>query len=168
MVLEKLNFPEFEFKNKLVNGSMQIFDCVRKSYFVLTPEEWVRQHVIHYLNNYKNYPLALMQVEKLIKYNNLNTRADLIIRDRNFNATILVECKAPSVKINKNAFDFIIVQIRKNFESVKVETNEMVGPIAAQSIGEPATQMTLNTWHVPSFSSVVLSLISLITSSILF
>ena len=107
MVLEKLNFPEFESKNKLVNGSMQIFDCVRKSYFVLTPEEWVRQHVIHYLNNYKNYPFALMQVEKLIKYNNLNTRADLIIRDRNFNATILVECKAPSVKINKNAFDQI-------------------------------------------------------------
>ena len=107
MVLEKLNFPEFEFKNKLVNGSMQIFDCVRKSYFVLTPEEWVRQHVIHYLNNYKNYPFALMQVEKLIKYNNLNTRADLIISDRNLSPTILVECKAPEVKINKNAFDQI-------------------------------------------------------------
>ena len=107
MVLEKLNFPEFEFKNKLVNGSMQIFDCVRKSYFVLTPEEWVRQHVIHYLNNYKNYPFALMQVEKLIKYNNLNTRADLIISDRNLSPTILVECKAPGVKINKNAFDQI-------------------------------------------------------------
>ena len=107
MVLEKLNFPEFEFKNKLVNGSMQIFDCVRKSYFVLTPEEWVRQHVIHYLNNYKNYPFALMQVEKLIKYNNLNTRADLIISDRNLSPIILVECKAPAVKINKNAFDQI-------------------------------------------------------------
>ena len=50
-------------------------------------------------------------------------------------------------KLNKNGFDFIIIQIRKHFELVKVETNEMVGPIAAQSIGEPATQMTLNTFH---------------------
>ena len=50
-------------------------------------------------------------------------------------------------KLNKNAFDFIIAQIHKKFEIVKIETNEMVGPIAAQSIGEPATQMTLNTFH---------------------
>ena len=107
MLLEKLNFPEFKFKNKLVNGSIQIFDCVRKSYFVLTPEEWVRQNVINYLNNYKHYPIALMQVEKLIKYNKLNTRADLIVSNRNLEAIILVECKAPGVKINKNAFDQI-------------------------------------------------------------
>ena len=66
---EKLNLPKFNFKNRLVDNTIQIFDEVRKGYFKLTPEEWVRQHVINYLAVYKNYPIGLMQVEKLIKYN---------------------------------------------------------------------------------------------------
>ena len=105
--MPELNFPKFYIKNRLVNNSIQIFDEVRKGYFKLTPEEWVRQHVINYLVHYKNYPIGLMQVEKLVRYNNLNTRADLIISDRNLSPIILVECKAPAVKINKNAFDQI-------------------------------------------------------------
>ena len=104
---EKLNLPKFNFKNRLVDNTIQIFDEVRKGYFKLTPEEWVRQHVINYLAVYKNYPIGLMQVEKLIKYNNLNTRADLIVNDRDFNPVVLVECKAPNVKIGKDAFDQI-------------------------------------------------------------
>lgn len=104
---EKLNLPKFNFKNRLVDNTIQIFDEVRKGYFKLTPEEWVRQHVINYLAVYKNYPVGLMQVEKLIKYNNLNTRADLIVNDRDFNPIVLVECKAPNIKIGKDAFDQI-------------------------------------------------------------
>jgi|TARA_B110000238_G_scaffold138194_1_gene148914 predicted type IV restriction endonuclease len=104
---EKLNLPKFNFKNRLVDNTIQIFDEVRKGYFKLTPEEWVRQHVINYLVFHKNYPIGLMQVEKLIKYNKLNTRADLIVNDRDLNPVILVECKAPSVKIGKDAFDQI-------------------------------------------------------------
>ena len=104
---EKLNLPKFNFKNRLVDNTIQIFDEVRKGYFKLTPEEWVRQHVINYLAVYKNYPIGLMQVEKLIKYNNLNTRADLIINDRDFKPVVLVECKAPNVRIGKDAFDQI-------------------------------------------------------------
>ena len=104
---DKLNLPKFNFKNRLVDNTIQIFDEVRKGYFKLTPEEWVRQHVINYLAYHKNYPIGLMQVEKLIKYNNLNTRADLIVNDRDFNPVVLVECKAPNVKISKDAFDQI-------------------------------------------------------------
>jgi len=104
---EKLNLPKFNFKNRLVDNTIQIFDEVRKGYFKLTPEEWVRQHVINYLVFHKNYPIGLMQVEKLIKYNKLNTRADLIVNDRDLNTVILVECKAPSVKIGEDAFDQI-------------------------------------------------------------
>jgi predicted type IV restriction endonuclease len=104
---DKLNLPKFNFKNRLVDNTIQIFDEVRKGYFKLTPEEWVRQHVINYLAYHKNYPIGLMQVEKLIKYNNLNTRADLIVNDRDFNPVVLVECKAPNVKIGKDAFDQI-------------------------------------------------------------
>ena len=104
---DKLNLPKFNFKNRLVDNTIQIFDEVRKGYFKLTPEEWVRQHVINYLAYHKNYSIGLMQVEKLIKYNNLNTRADLIVNDRDFNPVVLVECKAPNVKISKDAFDQI-------------------------------------------------------------
>ena len=60
MLMPELNFPKIKLKSKLVNGVTQVFDIVRKDYFILTPEEWVRQHVIHYLVNYKKYPVGLM------------------------------------------------------------------------------------------------------------
>ena len=107
MFMRELNFPKIKFKSKVVNESTQIFDIVRKNYFILTPEEWVRQHVLHYLITYKRYPIGLMQVEKLVKYNNLNTRADIVVNDRYLEPIILVECKAPTVSIRKNAFDQI-------------------------------------------------------------
>ena len=99
--------PKIDVKSKLVNESIQIFDIVRKNFFVLTPEEWVRQHVIHYLIFNKKYPKGLMQIEKLIKYNNLKTRADIVALNKNADPILLVECKAPSIKIDKNAFDQI-------------------------------------------------------------
>ena len=105
--MQELNLQKINIKSKLDNNSIQVFDIIRKKYFILTPEEWVRQHVIHYLIFHKKYPKGLMQVEKLIKYNNLNTRADIVVFDRNSIPVILVECKAPSVAINKNAFDQI-------------------------------------------------------------
>jgi len=107
MLLPELNFPKIKLKSKLVNGVTQVFDIVRKDYFVLTPEEWVRQHIIHFLINSKNYPVGLMQVEKLAQYNNLKTRADIIVNDRDFKPIILVECKASTVSIGKDAFDQI-------------------------------------------------------------
>ena len=107
MLMQELNLPKIDIKSKLVNESIQIFDIVRKNFFVLTPEEWVRQHVIHYLILNKKYPKGLMQIEKLIKYNNLKTRADIVALNKNADPILLVECKAPSIKIDKNAFDQI-------------------------------------------------------------
>ena len=88
MLMQELNLPKINIKSKLVNNSTQVFDIIRKKYFILTPEEWVRQHVIHYLIFHKKYPKGLMQVEKLIKYNNLNTRADIVVFDTNSNLHI--------------------------------------------------------------------------------
>lgn len=105
--MQELNLPKIDIKSKLVNESIQIFDIVRKNFFALTPEEWVRQHVIHYLIFNKKYPKGLMQIEKLIKYNNLKTRADIVALNKNADPILLVECKAPSIKIDKNAFDQI-------------------------------------------------------------
>ena len=98
MDFPKLNLPNVVLKTKLVEGTTQVFDVVRKKYFKLTLEEWVRQHFIHYLNQDKNYPLGLMGVEKMIKYNNLKTRADIVIYNINREPSMLVECKAPDIK----------------------------------------------------------------------
>ena len=104
MSFPKLNFPNIDLKTKLVEGNTQVFDIVRKKYFKLTPEEWVRQHVIVYLNSCKNYPFGLMGVEKMIKYNGLRTRADIIIYNKEGLPDFLVECKSSNVKITQDTF----------------------------------------------------------------
>ena len=94
-----------------------IFDEVRKKYLLLTPEEWVRQNFIHYLNKEKNYPLGLMGVEKMVKYNNLKTRADIVLYNIEGNPNIIVECKSPNVKITQDTFN----QIAKYNSQLKVK-----------------------------------------------
>ncbi len=109
--------PNVALKTKSVEGTIQVFDVIRKKYFVLTPEEWVRQHFIHYLNNEKNYPMGLMGVEKMVKYNALKTRADIVLYTREGKAKMIVECKAPNIKITQDTFN----QISKYNFKLKVE-----------------------------------------------
>ena len=96
MNMPLLNLPNVLLKTKLVNGTTQVFDVVRRKYFKLTPEEWVRQHFIHYLNVYKNYPFGLMAVERMIKYNNLKIRADIVVYNSKGIPELIVETKKPS------------------------------------------------------------------------
>ena len=107
MELPKLNLPNSELKIKLVEETTQVFDEVRKKYFKLTTEEWVRQNFIHYLKKDKNYPFGLMGVEKMVKYNSLKTRADILIYNREGMPSVIVECKAPNVEITQDAFNQI-------------------------------------------------------------
>lgn len=107
MSLPKLNLPYVDLKTKLEKGTMQVFDVVRKKYVKLTPEEWVRQHFIHYLKNERSYPFGLMGIEKMVKYNNLRTRADIVFYNRQAHPEMIVECKAPSLKITQDVFDQI-------------------------------------------------------------
>ena len=104
MNMPQLNLPYADLKIKLVDGVLQVFDKVRKKYFVLTLEEWVRQHFLHFLHKHRKYPLGLMGVEKMVKYNNLRTRADIVIYDREGIPIMLVECKSPKTKINQDVF----------------------------------------------------------------
>jgi len=113
MNLPQLNLPIAVLKTKLVEGTTQVFDQVRKKYLVLTAEEWVRQHFIHYLNHEKNYPLGLMEVEKMVKYNGLQTRADIVLYTADGEPNMIVECKAPNVKVTQDAFNQIA---RYNFK----------------------------------------------------
>ncbi|MDA0890661.1 MAG: type I restriction enzyme HsdR N-terminal domain-containing protein, partial [Bacteroidetes bacterium] len=113
MDLPKLNLPNVVLKTKLVEATTQVFDVVRKKYFKLTAEEWVRQHFIHYLSKQKNYPFGLMGVEQMIKYNNLKTRADIVLYNVEGVPSMIVECKAPNMKITQDTFDQIA---RYNFK----------------------------------------------------
>ena len=118
MKMPQLMLPKAALKIKLVEGTTQVFDIVRKKYFVLTPEEWVRQHFIHFLNIEKRYPLGLMRVEKIIKYNNLRTRADIVLYNTDGKPNMIVECKAPNVKITQDSFNQIAkynFQLRSEF-----------------------------------------------------
>ncbi len=123
MNLPQLNLPIVALKTKLVEGTTQVFDQVRKKYLVLTPEEWVRQHFIHYLNQEKNYPLGLMGVEKMVKYNGMQTRADIVLYTTEGKPNMIVECKAPNVKITQDAFNQIAKYNFKLQVSLLVVTN---------------------------------------------
>ena len=74
---------------------------------VLQPEEWVRQHCLHYLMNDKGYPESLNNVEKELELNGLKKRYDIVIFNPNGSIFLIVECKAPSITINQNTFDQI-------------------------------------------------------------
>ena len=101
----KLNFPDYEFRIVEKESKFSIFDPVRKKYVALTPEEWVRQHVILYLVLEKQVPMALIGSEVEIRLYNTRKRFDLAVYDRNGQALLVVECKAPSVPINQSVLD---------------------------------------------------------------
>lgn len=107
MYMEALNFPGFEFKFSHSDRNEEtIFDDIRKKYVVLTPEEWVRQHVIRQFRA-MDYPASLIAIEKAIKVFSRNKRFDILINDNRGMPLILVECKAASVAINQLVFDQI-------------------------------------------------------------
>lgn len=105
--MQNLNFPSYQFRFKNSENKTLIFDIVRKKFVVLTPEEWVRQHVLHFLNSEKNYPLSLINVEKQLKLNNTIKRYDIVVFNPNGTIRIIVECKAPKINTNQETFDQI-------------------------------------------------------------
>lgn len=105
--MQKLNFPDYTFRFKNSENKVAIFDEIRKKFILLTPEEWVRQHVIQFLIKGKMYPKACINVEKNIKINSLNKRYDIIVYQNDGSVFLLVECKAPEIMITQNAFDQI-------------------------------------------------------------
>jgi len=102
-----LQFPVSNFKLKEQEGKLYILDVARKKYVVLTPEEWVRQHCVHYLRDVKKYPVSLLAVERGFRVNNLNLRYDIVAYNKQAKPVLLVECKASDVKIDQTTFDQI-------------------------------------------------------------
>ena len=105
--MKKLNFPVYSFRFKNSENKVSIFDEIRKKFILLTPEEWVRQHVVQFLLQDKNYPKSYINVEKLIKINDLSKRYDGVVFQPNGDIFLLIECKAPEVPISQQTFDQI-------------------------------------------------------------
>lgn len=128
--MDKLNLPEFAYKVKYTGEKAYIFDLIRRKFVVLTPEEWVRQHFIHYLIDEYKYPKGLIKIESGLRNTDHTAykkerlhgskevspaywadrrgkRCDIIIYDGSGQPYLIVECKAPSVKITQKAFDQI-------------------------------------------------------------
>ena len=104
----QLNLPKYQFKTRRnENGSEEIFDPLRKKYLIKTPEEWVRLHFIQFLIFEKNYPESLISVEKGLTINKMKKRFDAVVFDNNGNPKVLIEFKAPDIKINQQVFDQI-------------------------------------------------------------
>ena len=101
----KLTLPAFEPQLRKQEGKPFIFDVIRKKFVQLTPEEWVRQHFIHFLAA-AAYPLSLISVERGHKYNGqMAKRTDIIVYDRQLSPFLLVECKAPYITPDQKLLD---------------------------------------------------------------
>ncbi len=103
--MQPLNLPQYSFRIKSEGQRKYIFDNIRKRYVVLTPEEWVRQHLIAWLVEEKNYPAALIAVEMPLKFNRMERRADVVLYSGRGKPFMIIECKAPGIKISQKAFD---------------------------------------------------------------
>ena len=95
-----LNFTIFEHKIKEENNQEYIWEPIRKSWILLTPEEWVRQNLIRYLAEELSYPMGLMQAECKIRVGKVNKRFDLVVMDKTLKPWLICECKAPQINID--------------------------------------------------------------------
>lgn len=95
-----LNLPEFDVK---IDGD-KIWDPLRKKYLLCTPEEWVRQHLIHYLIEHKKYPAGRTVSEHTVEYNGMQKRCDIAIFNESLGVDVIVECKAPHISLSEDTF----------------------------------------------------------------
>ncbi len=103
--MQALNLPDHGVKTKHAPEGDRIFDPVRRAWVALTPEEWVRQHVLNYLAQDLGCPLSLIAVEKRMELNRLVKRTDIVVHGTDGKPLLLVECKAPHIKLDQAVFE---------------------------------------------------------------
>ena len=114
---KKLSFPSFEFRIEKINDKLMIFDVLRKKSVRLMPEEWVRQHLIRYLIEYRQYPKSMIRVELGLKYDKLLKRSDILVFGQDGNPWMVIECKSPDSKLD----DKVIHQVAAYSRSLQVK-----------------------------------------------
>lgn len=103
--LPKLNFPPINLRLRRSEGSIQLWDSIRKSYIVLTPEEWVRRHVVGFITSQLGIPPAQVILEYPVMLNGQRQRADVVVVNSEGEIRLMVECKAHDVKISQSTLD---------------------------------------------------------------
>ena len=84
-----------------------IFDVLRRKYVALTPEEWVRQHFVHFLIEHKGYPTALLANEIGLRIGGKHLRADTLLYNKELRPHMLIEYKSPTIALTQKVFDQI-------------------------------------------------------------
>ncbi len=102
-----LNLPQYTFRTKEQPGRKLIFDGFRRRWVALTPEEWVRQNFARYLTDEKHFPTSLVAIERSLRINQRDFRTDIVLFSKSGSPLVVVECKAPEVKISQQVFDQI-------------------------------------------------------------
>lgn len=105
----RLNLPTFDIKVSGTRQQPKILDVLRRKYVALTPEEWVRQHFVHFLVEHKGYPAALIANEIQLKCGDKTLRADSVLYSRELRPRMIIEYKAPHIPITQKVFDQISV-----------------------------------------------------------
>lgn len=100
-MIEPLNLPKADLRLKKIKGIVHVWCVIRKKDLVCTPEEWVRQHFIHFLINERNIPIGLIASEYPLDYNGRLKRADIVVFNKKQDPVLIVECKAPKINLDE-------------------------------------------------------------------
>ncbi len=103
-----VRYPPPAFTIKTEGSKRYIFDVIRKAWLLLTPEEWVRQNFVAYLTTTLGYPSTLIALEKEVVLNGLRKRFDVLVYDKNHQPWMMVECKAPEVKLSEDVLQQVL------------------------------------------------------------
>ncbi len=103
----RLNLPQYEIKISEKDGKRMIFDFLRRKYVALTPEEWVRQHFVHFLIEHKGYPKGLIGNEIELQIGAKRLRCDSILDNKMAQPQMIIEYKAPTIPIQQKVFQQI-------------------------------------------------------------
>ncbi|MCF8235760.1 MAG: type I restriction enzyme HsdR N-terminal domain-containing protein [Bacteroidales bacterium] len=102
-----LNLPKYDFKIRRQGKQFEIFDAIRNKYVAMTPEEWVRQNFLQYLIWEKKFPKTLLSIERQLSLYQMSVRPDIVVYNNLGKPRLIVECKAPDVKISQQTFNQI-------------------------------------------------------------
>lgn len=149
--MDALNLPSFEHKITKSGANYLIFDILRRKNIVLTPEEWVRQHFLHYLINDLQYPKSLISIERGTSYNKLQKRTDLCVYDNLGLPHMLIECKAASVPITQD----VVKQVSVYNQTIKAQFVVITNGLAHYCWQvDFETRQFLSLQGIPSYSKV--------------
>ncbi len=150
-MFQELNLPKAPLKITKTGEQYFVFDVWRRKKLLITPEEWVRQHLLHYLVNEIKYPQNLISSEQGIEVNKLVRRCDAVVYGRDGRPKMIIECKAPEIKLSENTF-MQIAQYNSKLQVDFLLVSNGVDHIIAKINREPAGIVYLEKF--PSFEEI--------------